>query len=76
MFGEIFCFNSKIYTNQHVVFTTQPLRPVRGVCLDRRDCAVTLRMKFPCAAVIRAGSANLQMKPRQEGLGSHSPVGD
>ena len=56
-----FLLNSKIYTTQPVVFTAQPLRPVRGVCLDRRDCAVTLRMKFPCAAVtvIRAGSANL-----------------
>ena len=44
MFGEkyVFLLNFKIYNTQPVVFTAQPLRTVRGVCLDRRDCAVTL----------------------------------
>ena len=44
MFGEkyVFLLNFKIYNTQPVVFTAQPLRTVRGVCLDRRDCVVTL----------------------------------
>ena len=50
--------NSKIYNTPPLVFTAQPLRSVRGVCLDRRDCAViseqldTFHIKFyyfkPC----------------------------
>tara|TARA_B110000208_G_scaffold8846_1_gene11373 strand:+ start:281 stop:511 length:231 start_codon:yes stop_codon:yes gene_type:complete len=50
MFGEkyVVLLNFKIYNTQPVVFTAQPLRPFRGVCLDRRlgwTGAVTLLIR-------------------------------
>ena len=65
MFGEkyVFLLNFKIYNTQPVVFTAQPLRTVRGVCLDRRDCAVTLLLTH--AAVDSRGGVENIMSPQR-----------
>jgi hypothetical protein len=72
MFGEkyVFLLNFKIYNTQPVVFTAQPLRPVRGVCLDRRDCAVTLLIRacFERNYRGRGGLENIMSPQRNFGV--------
>jgi hypothetical protein len=65
MFGVkyVVLLNFKIYNTQPVVFTAQPLRPFRGVCLDRRlgwTGAVTLLIQ-PVSSGITADAAESKL---------------